>query len=52
MESGAVYMKDRFLKYGVLLMSISFIAGGIYRNEVRTVLKKAINICLECIGIG
>nr|WP_276576086.1 CD1871A family CXXC motif-containing protein [Oceanirhabdus seepicola] len=33
-------------------MSIGFIAGGIYRNEVNTVFKKAINICLECIGIG
>ncbi|WBW97770.1 CD1871A family CXXC motif-containing protein [Oceanirhabdus sp. W0125-5] len=33
-------------------MSICFIVSGIYRNEVNTVLKKAINICLECIGIG
>nr|WP_273227284.1 CD1871A family CXXC motif-containing protein [Geosporobacter ferrireducens] len=39
-------------KYGVLLMSVLFISTGIYRNEVGIVLKKAINICLECIGIG
>lgn len=25
---------------------------GIVREEHRTVLEKAINICLECIGIG
>lgn len=41
-----------FIKYSILIMSIAFIFTGIYRNEVRIVLKKAINICLECIGIG
>lgn len=32
---------------GVVLMGF-----GIARGEVATVLKKAILICLECIGIG
>lgn len=41
-----------FMKYGILIMSVLFISAGIYRNEVRIVLQKAINICLECIGIG
>lgn len=27
-------------------------ALGMYRGEVRTVLQKAIYICLECVGIG
>ncbi|WMM25248.1 CD1871A family CXXC motif-containing protein [Tissierella sp. MB52-C2] len=40
------------IKYSILIMSISFIITGIYREEVRIVFKKAINICLECIGIG
>lgn len=40
------------MRYGILLISIAFIAAGIYNNEVSTVLNKAINICLECIGIG
>ncbi|MEW9094436.1 MAG: CD1871A family CXXC motif-containing protein [Clostridiaceae bacterium] len=44
--------KEVFVKYGILITSIVFIFTGIYRNEVRIVLKKAINICLECIGIG
>lgn len=39
-------------KYLLLLMSFVLIAMGIYRGEAVEVLQKAINICLECIGIG
>lgn len=44
-------MKSRSIKYFVLLGSIVFIIIGVYRREVETALQKAINICLECIGI-
>ena len=40
------------IRIGVFITSILFIFAGIFRNEVGIVLKKAINICLECIGIG
>lgn len=45
-------MKSRYIKYLVLLGSVIFIIIGVYRGEVEAVLHKAINICLECIGIG
>jgi len=32
---------------GILLMIF-----GIYRDEMSVVFTKAINICMECIGIG
>lgn len=37
---------------GVLLLGGVFIVIGIIRGEADDVLRKAINICLECIGIG
>lgn len=36
----------------VLVVSILFFAFGVWRGEHEIVLRKAINICLECIGIG
>lgn len=35
-----------------LIIGIVFIGIGVFRGEVGVVLTKAINICLECIGIG
>ena len=45
-------MKKRKATYALLAMSLFFIGFGIYRREVDTVFMKAINLCLECIGIG
>lgn len=38
----------------VLLLAVAaaMIGFGIYRGELDVVFNKAINICLECIGIG
>ena len=36
----------------LIFVSIGCMAFGIYRGEVDTVLMKAINICMECIGLG
>lgn len=42
----------RFIPWIILGVSIGCIVIGILREEQVAVLKKAINICLECIGIG
>ena len=44
--------KTNVIRIVVLLLSIVFIFFGAYRGEAREVYKKAIEICLSCIGIG
>ena len=36
----------------VLLVGLAFLSYGIYTKEYTRVMRKAITICLECIGIG
>ena len=45
-------MKERKITFALLAISLAFIGFGVYRKEVDTVFMKAINLCLECIGIG
>lgn len=45
-------MNNKLQRYIILAVSLCLIIFGLYRGEYETVLKKAVNICLECIGIG
>ena len=36
----------------VSLAAACMMVWGIYRGEVADVLGKAVNVCLECIGLG
>lgn len=45
------FIRER-IKYMILILSLACVLNGILREENRVVLTKAINICLECIGVG
>lgn len=37
---------------GITLLGLVMIVFGVFRGEVQSVWIKAVNVCLECIGIG
>lgn len=45
-------IQDFFLPALLIAAGVALMAVGIHRGEVAVLLTKAINICLECIGIG
>lgn len=45
-------MKKRIAAVLLFVCGAGFMAAGLIRGEGGVVLIKAINICLECIGIG
>lgn len=42
----------RKLPWILLAVSLSVMTAGLLLGEYRTVLEKAITVCLDCIGIG
>ncbi len=41
-----------WLTTGLILLSAVFLAAGVLRGEHTVVWRKAVNLCMECIGLG
>ena len=37
---------------GIVLLSLALLAAGVLRGENTVVWRKAVNLCMECIGLG
>ena len=46
------FLKQNRAALLLLLAGIAFVAIGVWRGEAETVFRKAVNICMECIGLG
>jgi len=42
----------RRLSWVLLALSLTVMIAGLLIGEYRTVLEKAVTVCLDCIGIG
>lgn len=45
-------IKSNWITFLLFIIGASFLLLGIWRQEYTIVMEKAINICLECVGIG
>lgn len=45
-------MRNGAVRWVIMAAAILMVVVGIRNGEARTVFEKAVNICLECIGIG
>ena len=44
--------KKNIIAFSVGFAGVAFMVAGFFRGETDDVLRKAIMVCLECIGIG
>ncbi|MDR3295717.1 MAG: thioredoxin [Clostridiales Family XIII bacterium] len=45
-------MAKTVTRFACLALALLFVALGVANGEMQAVFRKAIRICLECIGIG
>lgn len=43
---------SRWCGIGAAVLGLAMMGFGLYRGELPVMFTKAVNICLECIGIG
>ena len=44
--------KRRIISIVILAAGIALIAAGVFRGELDVIFRKAMVVCMECIGLG
>lgn len=45
-------VRINIIRVAIIFAAIAFIVVGIRRGEAGEIMRKAVMVCLECIGIG
>ena len=46
------FLRQNRLALAIMVLGAVLTAVGVWRGEAETVFRKAVNICMECIGLG
>ena len=46
------FLQENRAALAAIVIAVIFLAIGVGRGEAEVVLRKSINICMECIGLG
>ena len=47
-----IFLKSNRIAAVLYALAVVYLALGVWRGETETVFRKAVNICMECIGLG
>ena len=46
------FLRNNRAALAAIALAAAFLAIGVWRGEAEVVLRKSVNICMECIGLG
>ena len=46
------FLKRNWAALAAIALAAALLAIGVWRGEAEVVLRKSVNICMECIGLG
>ncbi len=47
-----ILFRRNMIWVALILIGVSFLVLGVWQEETEQIFRKAVNICMECIGLG